>query len=141
MIRLEVRTVVRQGDLARFVSGEVAQSVLRASGKVRDRAKLNVTRAGRIDTGGMRNQIVSELVEVTPRRVVARVESRAPYSLFQHEGTANNGAGTIVPRRTRVLRFKPRGSAGFVYAREVRGVKGVPFLTDALDSLYPADFT
>lgn len=140
MIRVDVRTTEGGDWLPSIMETVVGPAFQRAGGKVRDRAKANITIAGRIDTGTMRNQIVAETVEVNGSQIVARVEARAPYSRFQHEGTANDGTGYIYPRRARVLRFTPRGGST-LYRPKVRGVKGVPFLKDALDTLATSDFT
>lgn len=140
MIRVNVRSAIPATAFRSLMQSEVADAVQRAAGKVRDRAKANITIAGRIDTGTMRNQIVAETIRVDGLQVTARVEGRAPHTLFQHEGTANDGQGYIYPRRARVLRFSPRGGPT-LYRPRVRGVKGVPFLKDALDSLSPTDFS
>lgn len=115
----------------------VPQAVFRAAGKVRDRAKMNIKAAGRIDTGAMRNSITAKRLTGTSRGggVWYEVGSNLPYAIYQHEGTH----GPIYPRRAKVLRFKVGGKV--VFARSVKGVKGVPFLTDALKSLSVGDFT
>lgn len=113
----------------------VPQAVWRATRKVRDRAKANITSAGRVDTGALRSSIVARRVRSGKREVRYQVGSDLEYALYQHEGTRS----PIVPRRARVLRFT--GSSGkVVYAKQVRGVQGVPFLTNALKSLTYADF-
>lgn len=112
----------------------VPQAVWRATGKVRDRAKANITGAGRVDTGAMRNSIVGRRVRTGNQEVRYQVGSDLDYTIFQHEGTQ----GPIYPRRARVLRFN--GKSGVVFAKSVSGVQGVPFLTNALKSLTVADF-
>lgn len=113
----------------------VPQAVWKATRKVRDRAKANITAAGRVDTGAMRNSLVARRVRSGKQEVRYQVGSDLSYTIYQHDGTQ----GPIVPRRARVLRFT--GSSGqLVFAKQVRGVRGVPFLTDALKSLSVADF-
>lgn len=114
--------------------GMIESGVRRAAGVVRDNAKRNITAAGRVDTGRMRNSIESQRMS-RGNGVWYEVASRLPYALYQHEGTKDHG-----PRRARVLRFKPKGSSVYVFARRVRGVRGVPFLTDALRRLTARDF-
>ena len=112
----------------------VPQAVWRAAGRVRDRAKVGITQAGRIDTGAMRNSIVALRLRARGG-VWYEVGSNLPYTIYQHEGTK----GPIVPRRAKVLRFK--GSSGsYVFPKQVRGVTGAPFLTDALRTLTVNDF-
>lgn len=112
----------------------VPQAVWKATRKVRDRAKANITAAGRVDTGAMRNSVVGRRVRSGKQEVRYQVGSDLAYTIFQHDGTR----GPIYPRRARVLRFQ--GSSGVVFAKSVSGVQGVPFLTNALKSLTVADF-
>lgn len=114
----------------------VPQALWRAAGKVRDRAKKNVTSAGRVDTGKMRSSIVGRRLR-KGRGVWYEVGTDVPYAIYQHEGTRT----PIVPRRAKVLRFQPAGSSVYVFRPRVRGVKGAPFLTDALKSLTINDFS
>lgn len=113
----------------------VPQAVWRAAGKVRDRAKVNITRAGQVDTGAMRNSLVGRRVRGGKAGVWYEVGSDLKYAIYQHEGTK----GPIRPRRATVLRFKG-GSGSFVFAKQVRGVTGSHFLTDALRTLTVNDF-
>lgn len=125
-----------------FLANEVARRFQQAGGVVRDYAKAEITRAGRVDTGQMRNATVAETARMSGTQISVRVVNDTPQALYQHEGTPQ----IIRPRRARVLRFKPRGGA-FVFAPEVRGIhpsnptKPLPFLTNALDRLRPDDFT
>jgi len=91
------------------------------------------------DTGKLAQQIDSTVTREGDR-YVSRVTSRAPYSLFVHEGTD----GPIRPTRARALRF--RGSGGvFVFAKQVQGTRQTgrftPFLRNGLDRLRLQDFT
>lgn len=114
----------------------VPQAVWRAAGKVRDRAKSNITSAGLVDTGALRNSIVGRRMRGGRSGVWYEVGSDLKYSIYQHEGTPT----IIRPRRAKLLRFQPSGSSTFVFAKQVRGVPGTPFLTDALRTLTNADF-
>lgn len=114
----------------------VPQAVWRAAGKVRDRAKQNITDANRIDTGAMRNALVGKRLSGRPG-VWYEVGSPVPYAIYQHEGVQ----GPIYPRRARVLRFKPSGSSTFIFRPHVSGFAGEPFLTDALKTLTINDFS
>lgn len=138
---VRVSVSVDQAALRAFIQQDVAAGVARAAGRCRDYAKANITVAGRVDTGQMRNATVAEVVRTNGNEISGRVVVEADHAIYQHEGTAGDGAGTIVPRRARVLRFRPRGSSTFVFTPQVRGVKGVPFLTDALERLSTSDFT
>lgn len=113
-------------------NGAVGRAVARAAGKTRDRAKVNVGRYGRVDTGTMRNSIRSQ--ELTGRSGVwYEVGTDVAYAIYQHEGTKAHG-----PRRAKLLRFK--SGSTIVFAKRVAGVSPAPFLKDALERLTVADF-
>jgi len=118
-------------------NGYVGIAVRRASGKVRDRAKQNITAAGRVDTGKLRQSIrVERATASRPGFVRYQVGSDLLYAIYQEEGTQ----GPIVPRRARVLRFQPKGSSTFVFRPRVSGVEGIHYLTRALATLRLSDF-
>lgn len=132
-----VRITWNEAEFRRILDQQtVPQAVWRAAGKVRDRSKQNITAAGRVDTGAMRNSIVGRRIRGGRAGVWYEVGSDLEYAIFQHEGTQ----GPIRPKRALVLRFQPKGASAYVFARQVRGVTGVPFLTDALRTLTAADF-
>lgn len=116
--------------------GMIGQGVRRAAGRVRDRAKQNITTSGRVDTGKLRNSIRSEAKSATPGRIFYEVGSDLHYAIYQHEGTQ----GPIYPKRARVLRFSPKGSSSFIFRPSVSGIEGVHYLTKALATLRVADF-
>lgn len=132
-----VRITWNRAEFRRILDEQtVPQALWRAAGKVRDRAKGNITRSGRVDTGAMRNGMVALRVRGARQGVWYEVGTPLPYAIYQHEGTT----GPIRPRRARVLRFKGN-SGSYVFPRQVRGVTAEPFLTDALRSLSLSDFT
>lgn len=139
-IRVSVNRIRLQVAQLTQPDGLVTQALIRAGGRVRDRAKENVTNAGLVNTGRLRNSITTEVDASGSGRPRVFVGSNLDYAVYQHEGTANNGAGFIYPRRAQVLRFKPGVGGAFIFRPRVRGVRGTPFLTDALDSLRIEDF-
>jgi hypothetical protein len=139
-IRVDVRSVtINQRELLQ-PGGVVYRGFQKAAGRTRDRAKVNLTRVGRVDTGRLRNSIAYE-IQVRGSTITATVGSDVEYAKYIEFGTANNGTGYIYPRRATVLRFKPRGGSGFVYAKRVRGIKGTPFVQDAINALTAEDFS
>jgi hypothetical protein len=116
-------------------TGTIAQATWRAAGKVRDDAKREITSQGLVDTGKMRQSVVARRVRKGRPGVWYEIGSELPYAYFQHEGTRDHG-----PVRARLLRFKPKGSGVYVFARRVRGVRATKFLTRALARLTPGDF-
>ena len=142
MAQVNVTAKISSGAVQGFLANEVAERFQQAGGIVRDYAKAEITAAGRVDTGQMRNANVAETAKVAGNQISVRVVNDTPQAQYQHEGTAQE----IFPRRARVLRFAPRGGA-FVFAPSVRGIhpanptKPLPFLTNAIDRLSLDDFT
>lgn len=135
-LRFNITSRIDSNAIPEVLQNLVVPGVQKAAGKVRDDAKAIITAAGRVDKGTMRNATQAETARVTGNKVVGRVVNDADHAIYQHEGTR----GPILPRRARVLRFTPKGGGGFVYARQVRGVEGIKFLTKALEQLRASDF-
>lgn len=100
---------------------------LSASRKVKE----NITAKGRVDTGAMRNRVGAR----KGREGWWMVQGGAPYTSYQEFGTRAHG-----PVRAKYMRFKPKGSNTFVFAKWVRGVKPGNFFRDAMRSLKVSDF-
>ncbi len=92
--------------------------------------------AGRIDTGKLRQSLVSRRIYGGRPGVWYEVGSELFYAILQHKGVE----GPIYPRRAKVLRFQPKGSSTFVFRPRTSGFEGVPYLTDALRQLRLSDF-
>jgi hypothetical protein len=87
-----------------------------------------------VDRGRLRASIQSTMPAQVGNLVVSYVDSDVSYAKWVHEGTGIYGPHKtpIVPVTSPVLVFQPKGAAGFVFAKSVRGMRGRPFLTDAL---------
>ena len=118
--------------------GPVARDLLVRGIRVQSQARKNLAgMAGagpkRINTGRLRSSIAVQLLS---RRggLVCRIGSNVHYALYVHEGTGVYGPRhrPIRPVTKRYLRFKPRGSREFVFARQVRGMKPNKYLVRAL---------
>lgn len=135
---ITVRVTLNQQAFRRMENsgGMIDRAVGRAAGVTRDRAKENLTAAGRIDTGALRNSGETQRIQ-GKTGVWWEVAFRKSYALYQHRGVK----GPVLPRRAKVLRFKPKGGGAFVFTRSTKGFKGVPYLTDALKRLRASDFT
>lgn len=121
-------------ELNRFLrspGGPVGRDLLRRSHRVENRAKELVG----VDLGRLRSSITTD-VRADSKGLVGRVGSNVEYALHHHEGTGIYGprGRPITPKTASVLRFKPKGSSTFVFARSVRGSKPNPFLADALSA-------
>lgn len=125
-------------------SGPIAKDLLKRGKRVETRAKLNlsgVTGTGprRVDTGRLRASIGVQLI-VGFKSMAVRVGTDVYYARWVHDGTGIYGPKhmPIVPKTAKVLRFRSRvisgkrKSHGWVYAKSVKGMRGNPFLAEAL---------
>ncbi|WP_327358430.1 HK97 gp10 family phage protein [Streptomyces sp. NBC_01304] len=133
---MPVRVVINEAELGRLLTapGSPLVTAVRTAGKrVESQAKVNAP----VNNGRLRASIRSTTVAV-PGRITARIGTDLPYAIYQEKGTGvYAGRGPIRPRRSQFLRFKPKGSKGFVYARQVRGTPPVRFLERALRTASP----
>jgi hypothetical protein len=123
-------------------SGPVYQAVNRRTNTVLRDARSRCP----VDQGTLKNSLAMEIRQ-QGANVVGRVGTNQKYALYVHEGTANDGAGYIYPKSSRFLvwpaknnsgsgrrRYKGGATANTVFAKKVRGVKGRPFLRQALEA-------
>lgn len=114
----------------------IVQDLLARGLRVETQAKRNLAGEGgpkRIDTGRLRASINTQLASHNGLPIVY-IGTNVKYARWVHNGTGIYGPRgvPIRPRSAKFLRFKPRGSARFVYARQVRGMKPNRFLHNAL---------
>jgi hypothetical protein len=124
---------VRVNDAAiqkmlRSPRGQVARGILKIGKKVERKAKRLVP----VDHGVLRNSINTELI--IRKGPVARIGTKVKYALYVHEGTGIYGPKgvPITPKKGKVLVFTSRKSGDLVFARSVKGMKGTPYLRNAL---------
>lgn len=115
----------------------VVEDLLRRGRNVETRAKHLITSMGAVDTGRLRSSITSTLVSIGSEPAV-RVGTNVNYAMFVHEGTGVYGpyGRPITPKSSQFLVFTPRGAKSPVFARSVKGMKGRPFLKDALPAAF-----
>lgn len=129
MSTAEVR--VNQAALQKMLrnpKGQVARGILKIGKKVERKAKRLVP----VDHGVLRNSITTELI--IRRGPVARIGTKSKYGLYVHEGTGIYGPKhvPITPKHGKVLVFTSRKTNQLVFTRSVKGIKGTPYLRDAL---------
>ena len=129
--------------LGQSLAGPVAKDILMRSNKVRNKA----LRLAPVDQGRLRQSITVE-VRAEGGTIVGRVGTNVKYAMWVHEGTGiYAGRGYITPKNAKVLRwpvknqsgqgrrrYKAGKTANYAYAKRVKGMKGRPFLRDALDA-------
>ncbi len=116
--------------------GGVAKDLLRRGLLVETQAKRNLGGVGgpkRVDTGRLRASINTQLT-VRNGVLVVLVGTNVRYARWVHDGTGIYGprGARIRPRRSKRLRFKPRSSGRYVYARSVAGMRPNRFAANAL---------
>jgi hypothetical protein len=120
--------------IRRASNDAIGRDMLRRGFRVQKAAKQRLRASPRrIDTGRLINSIF--VVPVRYRGTFgSRVGTNVTYAMFVHDGTGIYGPRKrlITPTRKKFLRFRPKGSATYVYARKVRGMRPNPFLRDAL---------
>lgn len=135
MSQTRVEITIDQGAIQR-VAGQVSQrAAYRAASVTRDRARANFTRKGRTGTGKLNRSIAVRDRGITRHGRTYAVGSNLHYAKYQEYGTRAHG-----PVRAKFLRFKPKGSSTFVFAKWVRGIKPAHALRDAYRALRVSDF-
>jgi len=123
-------------------SGPIGSDLRRRGQRVLNAARRNCP----VDEGRLRASLTM-VIERVPGGLVARIGSNLKYARYVHDGTGIYGprARPITPRNGRWLRWPVKNNSGvgrrryaggataaFMYARSVRGMRGRPFLRDAL---------
>lgn len=80
-------------------------------------------------TGALADGVQTSDPGLADTQVRSTIESRAPYSRYQDEGTGIYGptGARIFPTHAKVLRFDSPAAGGIVYARSVAGAPGTHF--------------
>jgi hypothetical protein len=136
-VAARVLQVLNQAAISELLDsprGPVARDLYRRAVRVQNTAKRNLQRyPRRVDTGTLRSNIHIEMVMLGGHPAM-RVGCTLYYAIFVHNGTGIYGPRhrRITPLRARYLRFRPRTSQQWVYARSVAGMRPNPFLADAL---------
>lgn len=128
----EVIHVINRVEIRSILNGQrgaVARDVYKRGKRVEAVAK----RGCPVDKGRLRASLITRLI-VSNGVPAAEIGSDVDYALDVHEGTGIYGRfhRPIRPRRGKYLVFRPRGSRVTIFARQVRGVRGRPFLRNAL---------
>lgn len=131
-----VRLKLNKQSINMQVGNMATQSARKAAERTKLRVQANIARKGRINTGKMHDGIrVRKLNSSRPMKPRFSVASHQPYTKYQESGVKPFG-----PKRAQYLRFKPKHSSTYVFAKWVRGFPPGHFFRDALRSLSLKDF-
>ena len=139
----KVTHVLNHAQITRILTsptGPVAKDLLVRGYRVQARARKNLdgglSGPKRIDTGKLRASISVQLKRKSTNILVVHIGTNVEYALWVHDGTGLYGPmhRPIRPKTKRYLRFKPKNSSTFIYAKLVKGMRPNHFLSDALEA-------
>ena len=126
---------LNRSEIARLKRRVTHTGAKAAATIARDRARQNIARKGRVNTGAMMRKVNVREVLRSDDKSIFEVIAEAEYSGYQEEGI-----GPVYPVRAKFLRFKPKGKSTFVFAKKTRGFKGAHFMRDAMRAVKLSDF-
>ena len=133
----ELRTLLAGPD------GPVVADLHRRANRVLNRARQLVP----VDQGTLKASLHVQPLTVNGMPAM-RIGSSLHYARYVHDGTGIYvGRGRIYPRTARFLRWPAKNQSGqgrrrykggstqrYIYARSIKGMKGTPYLLNALDA-------
>ena len=125
------------GKVNAVVGAQAKQAARRAAEATADRVRANIKAMGLVDTGELlAGVVVVQSRDSTVEHPKYQVVSTAKHTRFLEFGTRAHG-----PTTAKFLRFKPKGSSTFVFAKWVRGVRAYGFMRKAFQQVRTSDFT
>jgi hypothetical protein len=118
-----------------LLSEQTNTAARRAAYRVRDRAKANITSAGRVRTGKLRDSI-----KATQTRQSSTVSTWSVGTIVFYAGWQEWGRGPVRPIRAKALRFQPKGSSVFIFRPYAGPATGAHYLRDAYRATTVRDF-
>jgi hypothetical protein len=124
------------GAIVTIVGGQSKEAARRAAEKTLQRARSNLSAAGRNNTGALQNSLMVMDITGNPMVPSFAIGSGLEYAIYQEVGTGGSRA-----RPGGFLRFKPKGSSTFVFAKQTRGFPGANYLGKAVAAVTASDFS
>lgn len=114
--------------------GFINRAAEAAAKVVRDYARANLIMHKAVDTGKLLESIT---IQDRTRGQFAnyRVGPTVDYAEYVEEGR-----GPVYPVKAKALRFKPKGSSKYVFAKKVGPAKGIHFMRGAVNRLNTGSF-
>lgn len=137
MAKVTVKTDVKinRAGVRALVTSAVKPAARRSANLTQKRVKTNIITAGRVDTREMLDKVVVRDTSLDVMRPRFSVVGEAKHTIYQEQGSRGS-----VPVKAKVLRFKPKGSSVFVFARRTKGFPPGNFFKKALAAIRRDDF-
>lgn len=136
MARSHIRLRINHSQSRAYAGLASRAAVEKAAVLAEQRYRNNILAADLVDTreliDSVQRQHVPGSTLLTPAIAIG---AAAKHAVFHEFGTRAHG-----PVKAKMLRFKPKGSSTFVFAKWVRGVRPTKFAQRALDMTRPTDF-
>lgn len=107
----------------------------RAAKKLRQRIRREIAISGRINTGEMMERIAVRKTPARPRTHRYKVIPQTKQFVFQDQGTRGAKA-----RPGHALRFKPKGSAVYIFRKKTGPITAAHFVRKAVRKMTPHDW-
>lgn len=128
---------IHEGKMRAVVGGVSAEAVERAAKVSERRYVQNILKNGLVDTGRLQRRTTYRPIPVSNAMFPKyRIGTPMPYAGFLERGTRAHG-----PKRSKFMRFVPKGGARPVFTTWVRGVRAYGFAKTTLDQIRPKDFS
>lgn len=136
MANVQVRFTMDPSQTNVVVGGITADAAYKAAQAARARMRINIQSDGLMDTGKLLNSVeLNSTMERGTLRPAYTVGSPLEYAKYLEHGTRAHG-----PVRAKYLRFKPKGSSTFVFAKWVRGVRAYRFARQTANEMTVHDY-
>lgn len=130
-----VRIVIDESKITELAYvGFINRAALAAAKTVRDYARANLIMHKAVDTGKLIDSI--EIQDRTRGQFATyRIGPTVPYAKW-----VEDGRGPVYPKKAKALRFRPKGSSKYVFAKRVGPAKGIHFMRGAVQRLNDSDY-
>ena len=118
-----------------YVSKIATASLERAGSVSASRMRSFILGDDLVHTGKLLGSIAVSHVQGPDTGKYVLIGTPLPYAKYPEYGTRAHG-----PVTAKFLRFKPKGSSTYVFAKWVRGVRPYRFAQKTLDEVRPSDF-
>lgn len=132
---VKVRVTIDHPALRAAVTRIAGETLQRGAQVSEQRMRGEIVAADLVNTGALLASITTQPKVSSGVRQSVLIGTPLEYAKYPEYGTRAHG-----PVRAKALRFKPKGSSVFVFAKWVRGVRPYRYAQKTLDQVRPSDF-